>query len=420
MAIGTLKKLILLFAGCVVLTAGLGVGGPGSEQSGGDKKPGRRVEEVEDQPLEPFRRDLLALAFETATMIPINPHIKDRSKTQAEVVTACLELEQGCRALGYIEKIDNWMRGAGYGDFALYCVRRGYTEGLQRYLDLAADIAETANQDWRRDHVRVKIAQVYALLGQTEKAAEFEAGVEFSEMGKVAAVKAMQGDEESFDEQVQYLDGLIASKHFDLMRNAQEAYAELYHRHYENGERRAMIEEKLRASWAEMPGKIPITLLAKLAGFALDHGDKSEAVELVNEAKVILEGAHWPDGTEQTVPLTGRLAALRFRAGEEEKSRLEAAAALGVFYLEREKILSIYRARTLRALAEAYQAMGDTAGALAVYRKVVEEGIVNPNSRPRAEDLSATCVSMALHGVEPDANLLARIHTIKNELGHPW
>lgn len=64
--------------------------------------------------------------------------------------------------------------------------------------------------------------------------------------------------------------------------------------------------------------------------------------------------------------------------------------------------------------------MGDTAAALAVYKRAVEEGVHNPNSRPRAEDLSATCCSMALHGVEPDGSLWARMEDIRGRLGDPW
>lgn len=82
--------------------------------------------------------------------------------------------------------------------------------------------------------------------------------------------------------------------------------------------------------------------------------------------------------------------------------------------------MDIYRAGALRPVAEAYQSMGDATGALATSKRVVEEGVANPNSRPRADDVCATCVSMAVHGIGPDAELLARLEQIINELGTPW
>jgi hypothetical protein len=73
-------------------------------------------------------------------------------------------------------------------------------------------------------------------------------------------------------------------------------------------------------------------------------------------------------------------------------------AALARYDAERDQIVNIYRATALRALAEALQTMGDGARSLAVYRRAVEEGNGNPNSRPRADDLTTTACSMALRG----------------------
>ncbi len=89
-----------------------------------------------DAPLVRYQSELLDLAFETATVIPIEPHIKDRSRAQEGVVAACIELAQPVRAVGYTEQIDNWRRGSAYGDLALFCARLGYTEEAQEYLTL--------------------------------------------------------------------------------------------------------------------------------------------------------------------------------------------------------------------------------------------------------------------------------------------
>ena len=87
---------------------------------------------------------------------------------------------------------------------------------------------------------------------------------------------------------------------------------------------------------------------------------------------------------------------------------------------ERERIAPIFRASALRPIAETYQSMGDNAAALALYKRVVEEGANNKNARPRAEDLSATCRSMALNAAEPDSELWARLREISAGLCNPW
>ena len=45
---------------------------------------------------------------------------------------------------------------------------------------------------------------------------------------------------------------------------------------------------------------------------------------------------------------------------------------------------------------------------------------LNERALARAEDLAATCCSMALHGMEPNVELISRIHKIRDNLGDPW
>jgi tetratricopeptide (TPR) repeat protein len=241
-----------------------------------------------------------------------------------------------------------------------------------------------------------------------------------SESGKVARVQAMLSDADSFNAQIKALDALIGSGNvdIDIFKNALDAYAELFDRFYDNAERRSQVEEKIKTSLGNLPVLFRIELLMELAGSALDHVDQSKALERINEAQVIMDNYQWPP--RFGLPLKARLAVLRFRAGNTQKARTDADAALALFDTVRDKMVDIDRAGAIRPLAEAYQSMGNAAAALAVYRRAVEEGVKNPNSRPHAEDLSATCRSMALHGVEPDANLWARIRQIREGLGPPW
>jgi tetratricopeptide (TPR) repeat protein len=161
-----------------------------------------------------------------------------------------------------------------------------------------------------------------------------------------------------------------------------------------------------------------IDLLIELAVISLDHSDPDKALDLVNEAEEIVDSADWRPRFE--IPLRARLAELRFNAGDEEQARADLREALAMFDDNRGKIVNIYRAGALRPIAEAYQATGEPAAAREIYMRTLEAGIENPNSRPRAEDLMATCCSMALHAVEPDSKLLSRIREIHDGLGDPW
>ncbi len=407
---------------CFLLTScSLSIGGCSQQAKVNNPTAENKPCPLTDKPLTSFQDELLNLAFDTATAIPVNPHGYDRSRAQQKVIDTSFELDQPQRAIGYIEKIADWRRGESYGDFAIYSLRHSCSDGIQQYLDRAQKISDQ-EEDWQRDRIRVKIAQTHVLLGETEKANSFEKGVvEASESGKVIGVKAMIADEESFDKQIKGFDELIASGNFDIMKNALDSSTELFNRFYDDVKKRSLIEAKIKTSMkkAKMPVSIQTELFIKLTESALNHKDQAQALLLVSEAQLLIDTAQWRTA-EFKIPFVAKLAGLRFLAGDEQKAKADADALLKFYDSESNKIVNIYRAGVLRPIAEAYQSMSDTKSALAVYKKALEAGVENPNSRPRAEDLSATCISLALHRVQPDDELWNRIQQIKQGLGDPW
>lgn len=401
-------KVATLFSVLCLLTSGLTGCAPQQQQ----------VTTPQDKPLTAFQTNLLQTAFEIATAIPVVPHIKDRSKTQAAVVTACFELNQPQRALGYIEKIGDWRRGAGYADFAFYITQNGFTNEVQKYLNLAEAIASITDQDWRRDRIKVRIAQTHRMLGQTTFSEQFSAGLEKSETGKAEQTEAAVCATDDFQRQTEDLERIIAVADFEQTKNALYALAELFNRFYANAERRNLSEEKIKSLWSPMPLFVRIELLEKLAGFAVGHHDLPKALALTNEAQTIADGAQWP--VEYRIPLTARLAALRFRSGEPMQARESLRLVTELYTEKQQEIIDIERTEALIPVAEAFQTAGDTPSALSIYKQAAEAAVVNPNNRPRAEDLSAICVSMALNRVAPDQALWKRIREIQADLGDPW
>ncbi len=416
MTVTKIRCLFLLIVGSAFFLTSYSFQGYAKESTGTENND-KILDDISNKTLADYQNQLLEIAFETAAKIPIHPHIKDRCRAQEKIVDTCFKLDQPQKVLEYIKKIDNWRRGLGYAKLAFYCVRHGLTENVQQYLDFAEKVAE-GEEDWRRDRIRVKIAQTHTWLGQYQLAEKFEAGVVDSESGKVAQVKAMKSDEESFHDQIKELDVLLESGNFDLVNNALKACAELFNRFYDDAQRRSLLEEKIKSSWNTVPIFFRIELLMQLAEFALEHSDRSKALELTNHACLMFNKYQWR--LEHRISMMARLAELQYRSGDTQKARDEADAALDLFEKQGSTIVNIWRAGALRPLAEAYQAMGETERALSVYKRAIEEGVENPNSRPRAEDLSATCASMALHAVEPDSELWARIHQIYEGLDHPW
>ena len=121
------------------------------------------------------------------------------------------------------------------------------------------------------------------------------------------------------------------------------------------------------------------------------------------------------------IPESCRLVRLRKKMGvadEELNERLN--TMLATYNLNRERVVDIERVAPLCSLAEAYAFLGDSAQSLEVYALAIQEGQVNPNSRPRADDLSRICLSMALNQVEPSEAVWASLQQMCAALGEPW
>jgi len=63
-----------------------------SERKPGSENTSVKIDSLVDRPIAAFQRNLLDLAFATATAIPIRPHIKDRSRAQEAVVAVSLDV----------------------------------------------------------------------------------------------------------------------------------------------------------------------------------------------------------------------------------------------------------------------------------------------------------------------------------------
>lgn len=361
-------------------------------------------------------------ALAAAARMPTNPHVKNRSKVQHELAEGLLALGEVERALAAAQAIANWRKGCVLADAAAVLAQRGEVAQARKLLDEAHQVAERPSddeiQDWQRGRVRGRIARAYLRLGDAQAVDAYAQGLEPNEAQALVDERARRAPLEDFDAQHDALAAAFASQSFDAMKAALATAAIVHDRWYEDAEKRERVERLLAKSWEKLPRDLRLAAMLDMADSALRRGDKAAALRHLDEARALMQGLRWLP--EHKVPADARVATLLFRAGEVDGAAELLAAALAFYDAERAKIVNIDRAGALRPLAEARVAMGDRAAALALYRRVVEEGVENPNSRPRLDDLAATVASMSRQGVEPDAALSTRIAEIAAKLGDPW
>lgn len=366
---------------------------------------------LSDKKIESFRTDLLELAFQAGSAIPPESDLTDRSRRQHEAFEACLELDQPVRARQYAEQIKDWRRGVAYAQFAAYLAEHGQPKPARELIATAEELAQGAKR-WRKDRILRYAAQARLWLDEPAEAQRLRERIEAqAETGKLELTQVRIGKVE-FDKQMKQLDALAAIQEFDARRNAIEGYLTLYERSADNAERRTLLEGKIKATYARLPHEIRIDTLRRLAEACTAISETEKASGFLDEAQEILTTAPWQQ-LDLVLRLRARLAATRAKAGDVENARKSIQTTLKVFDAQKKtKLLTVEWASVVREIAEACQEMGDKTEALEIYRKAVEEGSGNVNGRCRANDLSQTCVSMALHGAEPDEELWARMREI--------
>lgn len=411
-------------AGAVVLFATIG--------SGGDSRAAiavvpPKLGPLADAPLAAQQERLLEVAFEAATLLPENPHVKNRARNQEAVVDTWLALDQPVRAHDGVLAMSTWRRGSAFAALANYASRNGAGAEAERLIDSARKEAEAVErasseketaQGWQRDRIHARIAEAFTALGNRDRADEYAAGTSDEERAKLAAAKAERTPEGDFDAQLVELDRLLATAAMDLVRSALEACTRLYDGFYGDAEKRARIEERFTSAWRSVPLQVRIEMTLALARTAGGHGDHEHALVLVDEARASYDAVAW--APEDYVALGAEIAAARFVAGDAVKARTELDALAARYDGERDQIVDIWRAQALRALAEAYGVLGDEPARARAYARALDEGAVNPNGRPRVDDLVATCCSMARTGFEPDAELMERVERVRAGLVAPW
>jgi tetratricopeptide (TPR) repeat protein len=214
------------------------------------------------------------------------------------------------------------------------------------------------------------------------------------------------------------LDAWLETRNFDLVRNAVDIAIEYHPGAFADAQRRARVESLVLKANEQLAYDLRIANLLRLAANCEKAGDRAAARGFIAKADETFGVGKWlaDDGAVQLA----LIAQAKARSGDAEGCAVQLAAALARFDAGRADIIDIDRARPLRAIAEAYATAGDIEKARAVFARALEEGAVNPNARPRAEDLVATILSMVSAGVEPGAEVAARMSAIREGLVAPW
>ena len=195
---------------------------------------------------------ILGLAAEAAEAMPLQPHVKTRSRLQAEIVEAAIAAGEYEFAKSVIADRE-LAQGLAQAAIAAGLAERGDVKRARAALADAEAIEVTLNdefvQGWRRDRVRARIAAAYAHLGEIEKAALIQARLTSSEAGRLAALAARMTGLERVDENTAAFVAICETGDLEQIRSALLGLAEFYGR---VDERLARLEQTIRDNWTRI------------------------------------------------------------------------------------------------------------------------------------------------------------------------
>jgi hypothetical protein len=181
---------------------------------------------------------------------------------------------------------------------------------------------------------------------------------------------------------------------------------------------RAGVVERVVMRDLKIKPVIHLGAMAEVVEVFLARGEKAASLGLIDAMRKKIDAFRWqPD---EILPQLARIARLRALAGEANWARSVAESAMAMYDKERNNIIDIYRAETLRSLAMAWYAIGEKQMADDVIAMALAEALENKNSRPRCDDLVETCVDMARHAVQPTEKLMSQMRDIRAALADPW
>ncbi len=395
--------------------------GQGPALSGGDEVSGGAAALA--APERPVAEVLLERAFAAASRMPEVPHLKTRARLQEDLVEAWLEAGGPVEvAWAWVEQISNWRRALGAAAIAVHHAEAGEEEAardaLARAERLEEGLTQSTEQGWRRDRVRTRIALAYARLGDRATAAGIQAGVDPAEGGALTVHAAGMLEVEMIESQATLLLRIASEGTSEEAGYALEGVACFYGRVHGDEELRDGLYGRAIASWGQVPLVPRIEILERFIQGDLEHGAFPLASEKIDRMERLVLGNKVL--LEDQVALRARVARLRGLAGEAEAGRAMADQGLAKYDELRDSINSIWRGRALRPLAVAYQTLGEELLAGDLFERALVEAQVNPNSRPRVEDLVKTSIAVAAAGVVPSSSLLQALERCARSLGEPW
>ncbi|NBX36983.1 MAG: hypothetical protein EBR10_07145 [Planctomycetes bacterium] len=344
-------------------------------------------------------------------------HARVKSRLQRDVVLTAIQLQALDAALRYADRIEDARRAESLAILAQAFAQAGDRARADQCVIRAIDLS-ASTEGATQERILTEIAVAFAVMGQSEKARQFAGRVPQELTGRVEAEIAARVTIEELDRQCDAFDRAIKTGNLDVVRSGIGGYFAVLKRVRGDASRCDRAEKAIRAAMPGLPIEYRIDASIRLSDELDAQGRTDEAMAEVVRARDLLRTSDFlPDSSGPV----GRDLALAFeRRGDGVRARQLLLDMVAAYERDPKAMVDIERADYLCPLAAALAQVGDTENALRVWSLALEAGSINPNARPRAEDLCMIMLAMARQGIEPTEGMRSKMAQMREGLQPPW
>lgn len=377
-------------------------------------------------------------AAQTVLALPDMPHERTRNRELAVIIDCLIEKGELSLAEEYIGRITNWRAEELKTRLARGYLEKGNQTQAKEIVEQVEWLANTilglksgeimatgeyANyleryDDFRIDRVKSGLSQYYLALDDKKLAESWSADILQSEQAAFTKSKALAVAESDYDASLAINNLMLGGEIFEGKIAALDGLVHLYGLYFEDREKREFLQEKILTSSVSMPIMYRIDWLLSMSVVAHKNGKQDIAFELHDQAVNLL--AANPVRPRLFFPLKSKIIISNFKIGRTEEASVQSLELYALYQVEEGSIFNIHRADVLVACAEALDAVGLIDDAIAVFKEAVENSMINPNSRPRIEDLTVIMSSILDASIIKLGDIESDLLRLMESVGEPW
>ncbi|VGO11679.1 hypothetical protein PDESU_00224 [Pontiella desulfatans] len=384
------------------------------------------------------QRELVLQVKGALGQLPDEPHKRTRNRELGLLAEVALEADEESLVLEVVEAIDNWRNIQLKAELATTCYNMGREEKARQLVEEVEQTVDTVlgiksgrivaagenknileeYDDFRLDRVKVALSKYYFTKGDKESAKKWSEGVLPAEQSEFIKQQAQALAKENYDTSLAVNNILIKGETFEGKKAGIDGLVLLFDLYYGEEGKRNELKALIDEFSISMPVMYRVEWLHGMALSAFGHGDAAVARSLYIESSLLIsEGSFKP---RLFFPLKAENIITSHKLGFREEASEAADLLYGEYARFEGNIYNIHRADVLCAVGEMFVAIGRMDRAEEVYLNALDQAGVNPNSRPRVEDLNLIACSLIKHDVPLTSGLHEKMDGFVGSLGAPW